>query len=46
MSLPPDDDQPTGLPWFRTWRGVYTFVLVTFVVVVGLLALFTRIFAG
>jgi hypothetical protein len=40
----PDDDSP-GLPGFRTWRGVYLFVLVCFVVVVVALTLFSRFFA-
>jgi hypothetical protein len=37
---PGGEDETTGLPWFRTWRGVYAFVLVTFILwVVLLLAL-------
>jgi hypothetical protein len=40
----PDDDSP-GLPGFRTWRGVYAFVLGCFVVVVIALTLFSRFFA-
>jgi len=46
MSRVPDDEQPTGLPWFRTWRGVYWFVIGSFVVIVGLLAWFTQAFSG
>jgi hypothetical protein len=45
---PPDqrsDDEPPGLPGFRTWRGVYLFVFVWFVLVVALLAGFARIFS-
>lgn len=46
MSLvPPPDDESPGVPVFRTWRGVYWFVLGSFAVVVVLLALFTRAFA-
>ena len=45
---PPDphnsDDSP-GVPGFRTWRGIYLFVFVCFVVVVVLLAIFSRCFA-
>ena len=41
---PPDDESP-GVPGFRTWRGVYLFVFIVFVLVVGLLALFSRLFA-
>ena len=45
---PPDphnsDDSP-GVPGFRTWRGIYLFVFVCFVVVVVLLAVFSRCFA-
>lgn len=41
VNAPPgSQDETTGLPWFRTWRGVYVFVLVTFILwVVLLLAL-------
>lgn len=42
---PSDDDESPGVPGFRTWRGVYVFVLLTFVVVVAALALFTRVYA-
>ena len=40
----PGDEAP-GVPGFRTWRGVYLFVLVCFVVVVGALTLFSHLFA-
>ena len=40
----PPDDSP-GVPGFRTWRGVYWFVFLWFVLVVALLALFSRWFA-
>jgi hypothetical protein len=39
------DAEPPGLPGFRTWRGVYVFVLGWFVLVVILLASFSRIFS-
>lgn len=38
-------DEATGVPRIRTWRGVYLLVLVWFVVVVALLALFTHAFS-
>ena len=46
-SLPgqPPDDEPPNVPGFRTWRRVYLFVFGTFVLVVALLAVFTRVFA-
>ena len=37
--------EPPGLPGFRTWRGVYFFVIGWFVVLVVLLAALTRYFA-
>ena len=42
---PRSDAEPPDLPGFRTWRGVYLFVLAWFVLVVVLLAAFTRIFS-
>ena len=42
---PPDENDPPGVPGFRTWRGVYIFVLFFFVVCVVLLALLSRAFA-
>ena len=45
---PPDpatDDKSPGVPGFRTWRGVYIFVFAFFVLVVALLAIFSRYFA-
>jgi hypothetical protein len=41
---PPADDAP-GVPGFRTWRGVYLFVLAAFVVVVIALTFFTHAYA-
>ena len=49
MKPPPSDrstnDESPGVPGFRTWRGVYLFVFAFFVLVVVLLALFSRLFA-
>ena len=49
MKPPPRDhpmhDETPGVPGFRTWRGIYVFVFVCFVLVVVLLALFSRVFA-
>lgn len=42
--VPPQDESP-GVPGFRTWRGVYAFVLASFVVIVAVLAAFSRLFA-
>ena len=48
----PDATEPSareteepGLPFFRSWRGVYLFVFVVFVLVVALLTIFSRLFA-
>ena len=41
----PADGEAPGVPGFRTWRGVYFFVLATFAVVVILLAIFSRVYA-
>jgi hypothetical protein len=38
-------DESPGVPGFRTWRGIYLFVFAGFVLVVVLLALFSRYFA-
>jgi hypothetical protein len=45
-STPPDppDDGP-GLPGFRSWKGVYVFVIVSLTCAIGLLAFFSRFFA-
>lgn len=40
-----DDSGDTGLPWPRTWRGVYLFVIGSFVVWVGLLIVLTELFS-
>ncbi|MEJ0090826.1 MAG: hypothetical protein WDM80_13925 [Limisphaerales bacterium] len=39
------ETKETGLPFFRSWRGVYLFVFVIFVLVVILLTIFSRWFA-
>ncbi len=46
-SLPPEsaNDESPGVPGFRTWRRVYIFVFALFVLVVALLAIFSRHFA-
>lgn len=40
----PPEESP-GVPGFRSWRGVYLFVFVAFVLVVILLAIFSRVYA-
>ncbi len=42
---PPASDESPRVPGFRTWRGVYFFVFLWFVIGVALLALFSRWFA-
>jgi hypothetical protein len=39
------ETEKTGVLGFRTWRGIYFFVFIVFVLVVVLLALFSRMFA-
>jgi hypothetical protein len=39
------ETETTGVPGFRTWRAVYLFVFAVFVLVVVLLAFFSRWFA-
>ena len=39
------NEESPGVPGFRTWRGIYLFVFVFFVVCVVLLALLSRAFA-
>lgn len=43
--LPPPSDEKPGVPGFRTWRGVYFFVLGCFIATVAALTIFTRVFA-
>ena len=40
-----EDPESPRVPGFRTWRGVYLFVFGAFLVLVVLLALFSRAFA-
>jgi len=42
---PSEENDPPGVPGFRTWRGVYLFVLLFFVLCVVLLALLSRALA-
>ena len=41
----PIPEEPPGVPGFRTWRSVYLFVFVFFVLCVLGLALFMRVFS-
>jgi len=45
MSAPEEPEEAPGVPGFRTWRGVYLFVLGMFVLMVVALALFSRFHA-
>jgi hypothetical protein len=48
MSLSPQpepEDESPGVPGFRTWRGVYLFVLGCFVAMVVALTVFTHLYA-
>lgn len=46
MSRPPaPEEESPGVPGFRTWRGVYLFVLGCFLLVVIALTLFARFYA-
>ncbi len=40
-----DQSKSPGLPFFRTWRGVYFFAFVSFVLYVALLTVFSRTFS-
>jgi len=42
---PSDEHDSPGVPGFRTWRGVYIFVFICFVICVVLLALLSRAYA-
>ena len=42
---PHGDDESPGVPGFHTWRGVYWFVLTSFVAAVLALTVFSRVFA-
>jgi len=39
------ETEATGLPWPRTWKGVYLFVLGSFLLWVALLVALTEFFA-
>jgi hypothetical protein len=39
------DEDPPDVPVFRTWRGVYGFVLFFGIACILLLALFSRVFS-
>jgi hypothetical protein len=43
--LPVPETEGTGVPGFRTWRGVYLFVLGCFIVYIVLLTVLTRTFS-
>jgi hypothetical protein len=42
---PAASDRNPGVPGFRTWRGIYVFILAVFALVVVMLAFFSRWFA-
>ena len=42
---PTPQDESTGFPRVRTWRGVYTWVLVSFAVWIVLLIALTRAYS-
>jgi len=42
---PVPEAEPTGLPGIRTWRGVYVFVIGSFILWVALLFALTVIFS-
>jgi hypothetical protein len=44
-NAPSDENDPPGVPGFRTWRSVYIFVFLFFVLCVLLLALVSYAFA-
>jgi hypothetical protein len=39
------ETEETGLPFFRSWKSVYVFVLVTFIFWVALLIALTKMFS-
>ena len=45
MPDPTPNDETTGFPGLRTWRGVYMFVLVVFAIFVVLLIALTRAYS-
>lgn len=40
-----DESESTGLPWPKTWRGAYLFVIASFILWLGLLIALTEFFA-
>lgn len=38
------EGEETGLPWLRTWKGVYLFVIASFILWVALLIALTNFF--
>ena len=42
---PKPNDDTTGFPGLRTWRGVYTFVLAVFALWIVLLVALTRAYS-
>lgn len=44
-ATPDPESESTGLPFFRTWRGVYWFIVAAFVFYVVFLAVLPRLFA-
>ena len=42
---PTPNDDTTGFPGLRTWRGVYTFVLAVFAIWIVLLIALTRAYS-
>jgi hypothetical protein len=45
MTPPEEPEEAPGVPGFKTWRGVYVFVLGMFILMVLALALFSRVHA-
>ena len=43
ISVP--ESEETGLPFFRSWKGIYLFVLGTFALWVALLIALTKIYS-
>jgi hypothetical protein len=39
------ETEETGVPVFRSWRGIYIFIFAFFVLLVVLLTIFSRYFA-
>ena len=44
-ALTPSTDEAPGVPGFRTWSGVYWFVLAVFVAIVAAFTVFSRVYA-